>query len=137
MKAETKQSLTRAIGHAAVLAVCLIALACGAARRREPLATPVALDQRAERGRAVFMANCHQCHPGGEAGLGPALNDKPFPEFLKKFQVRHGLGTMPSFSEQKISNEQLDDLMAYLDALRRARSTRKEGYGHQSSRSLQ
>ena len=105
----------------ALTAVCLISLACGSARRREPLATPAALDQRAERGRAVFMANCHQCHPGGEAGLGPAINDKPFPEFLKKFQVRHGLGTMPSFSEQKISDEQLEDLMAYLNALRRSR----------------
>lgn len=67
------------------------------------------------------MAECHQCHPGGEAGLGPALNDKALPEFLKKFQVRHGLGAMPSFSDEKISSNQLEDLMEYLKALRRSR----------------
>jgi mono/diheme cytochrome c family protein len=109
------------VGRAAITALCLVSIACGAARRREPLAAPLVLDARAERGRAVFMTNCYQCHPGGEAGLGPALNDKPFPEFLKKFQVRHGLGTMPSFSESKISDEQLEDLMQYLKALRRSR----------------
>jgi mono/diheme cytochrome c family protein len=121
MKAIANSLLTSTVATTVLIGVCLTSLGCGAARRREPLATPVALDQRAERGRTVFMASCHQCHPGGEAGLGPALNDKPFPEFLKKFQVRHGLGTMPSFSEQKISDEQLDDLMEYLKALRRAR----------------
>ncbi len=105
----------------AVAALCIASLGCGSARRREPLSMPAPLDARAERGQAVFMANCHQCHPGGEAGLGPALNDKPFPEFLKRFQVRHGLGTMPSFPQEKISNEQLDDLMEYLKALRRSR----------------
>ena len=111
------------IAGAALIAVCAFTLACASARRREPLATPAPLDVQAERGRAVFMANCHQCHPGGEAGLGPAINDKPLPEFLKKFQVRHGLGAMPSFSEQKISDEHLDDLMAYLNALRRNRTS--------------
>jgi mono/diheme cytochrome c family protein len=119
-----ESSRIRSLASAALIGVSLVSLACGTARRREPLAAPQTLDQRAERGRAVFMANCHQCHPGGEAGLGPALNDKPFPEFLKKFQVRRGLGTMPSFSEQEISDEQLDDLMEYLKALRRARPVR-------------
>jgi mono/diheme cytochrome c family protein len=124
MRLRPERSLTTAMVSCALVLVSLSAGACGAARRREPLATPVALDERAERGRTVFMTSCHQCHPGGEAGLGPALNDKAFPEFLKKFQVRHGLGTMPSFSEQKISDEQLDDLMEYLKALRRARPVR-------------
>ena len=123
MKGLTSRLLGRTILSGTLAAVCLLSLACGAARRREPLATPGALNQQAERGRLVFMTYCHQCHPGGEAGLGPALNDKPFPEFLKRFQVRHGLGTMPSFSEQKISDAQLDDLMEYLKALRRSRPT--------------
>jgi mono/diheme cytochrome c family protein len=74
----------------------------------------------AARGQIVFMKNCHQCHPGGEAGLAPAINNKPFPEFLKKFQVRHGLGAMPSFSDGRISDDELDDLMEYLKTLRRS-----------------
>ena len=110
-----KVSVVRAV----LAGACLVSVACGSARRGEPLTSPIALSERAERGQTVFMAKCHQCHPGGEAGLGPALNDKPFPEFLKKFQVRHGLGTMPSFSEDEISEQQLEDLMEYLNALRR------------------
>lgn len=73
---------------------------CGSARRSEPLNGAVNIsDPRVERGRFVYMANCNHCHPGGEAGLGPALNDKPLPEFLLKTQIRTGLGAMPSFSE--------------------------------------
>lgn len=64
------------------------------------------------------MRVCNGCHPGGEAGLGPALNNKLLPGFLIKFQVRNGLGVMPSFSQDVISPEELDDLVSYLVALR-------------------
>jgi mono/diheme cytochrome c family protein len=69
-------------------------------------------------GRQVFMRFCNGCHPNGEGGLGPALNNKLLPGFLIKFQVRHGLGVMPSFSDDVISDEELDDLAGYLVALR-------------------
>jgi hypothetical protein len=49
---------------------------------------------------------------------GPALNNKPFPRFLQRFQVRNGLGAMPAFSPAEISASQLDDLLAYLSTLR-------------------
>ena len=104
------------------LAIASVLIAgCGAARRSEPLASPPQLTEQEQRGQVVFMANCHQCHPGGEAGLGPAINDKPFPEFLKGFQVRHGLGTMPSFPPEKISEADLEALLEYLSALRKAK----------------
>jgi glucose/arabinose dehydrogenase len=107
-------------GGASVLALagCVVLAACGPARRSEPLLGPLRLsDPAEERGGIVFMSYCQSCHPGGEAGLGPALNDKPLPDFLKKVQVRNGLGSMPSFSDEEISNRELDDLMAYLGAL--------------------
>jgi mono/diheme cytochrome c family protein len=69
----------------------------------------------------VFNAHCDQCHPGGEAGLGPALNNKPLPPFLMKIQVRRGLGAMPGFSEKLISDRELDNLIAYTKALRHHR----------------
>lgn len=100
-----------------VIAVSLV-LGCGPARRSEPLMGPLALSSNAEEGRTAYMKYCNQCHPGGEAGLGPSLNDKALPTFLKKFQVRQGIGSMPSFSEEEIPDEELDDIMAYLDALR-------------------
>lgn len=79
---------------------------------------PLRLASDAERGRIVYMEHCQPCHPGGEAGLGPSLNDKALPTFLKKFQVRQGIGSMPSFSDEEIPDDALDDLMAYLSALR-------------------
>jgi mono/diheme cytochrome c family protein len=101
-----------------LLAVACLAIACGPARRSEPLVGPVQFSEAGERGRVVYMEYCNQCHPGGEAGLGPALNDKALPTFLKKFQVRQGLGSMPSFSDEEISDEELDDIMTYLKDLR-------------------
>ncbi len=109
---------------AILLLVCL-ALAqggCGSARRGDPIAGPLDIDSdRIAAGRKVFMTQCNQCHPGGEAGVGPALNNKPLPAFLIKFQVRHGLGVMPDFSEERINDKELDALTAYLIALRRHR----------------
>ena len=101
------------------IGLALATVACGSARRSTPLTGPMTFSARAERGRAVFMQQCNQCHPQGEAGLAPAINDKPFPEFLKKFQVRHGLGAMPSFSKKEISDEQLDDMMEFLEEMKK------------------
>jgi mono/diheme cytochrome c family protein len=102
-----------------VTACGLAALAACSARRGEPFtgAAPAG-DPRIENGRIVFMQHCHKCHPGGEAGLAPSINDKPLPEFLMKTQVRVGLGAMPSFHQNDISGRDLDDLIRYLKALR-------------------
>jgi mono/diheme cytochrome c family protein len=108
---------------AAVLAAALLAAAaCGTARRGEPLAGRLhaAAEQPALRhGKTVFYDHCHKCHPGGEAGLGPAINDKPLPSFLVRFQVRNGLGAMPSFDDARLPDGDLDALLEYLSALRR------------------
>jgi mono/diheme cytochrome c family protein len=93
--------------------------ACLTARKTEPLSPPIdKSDPKVARGETVFFQNCHQCHPHGQGGLGPAIVNKPLPEFLMKFQVRHGLGTMPSFGQEKISPDDLDALMAYIKAVR-------------------
>jgi mono/diheme cytochrome c family protein len=100
----------------------LLLAGCGSVRRGEPITGK--LDRQSpeiERGRLAFQRHCHQCHPGGEGGLGPALNDKPAPVWLMKTQVRTGLGTMPSFGADEIPAATLDDLMAYVVALRKDR----------------
>src|SRR4051812_46878013 len=73
-------------------------LGCGSARR-EPSNVPsdATSDARLVRGKELFDRNCYQCHPGGETGLAPAINDKPVPAWLMKTQMRAGLGAMPSF----------------------------------------
>lgn len=99
----------------------LLTAGCGTARRGALYGGPLEIESpQVRKGQQVFMRHCHQCHPGGTAGVGPALNNKPLPGFLIKFQVRHGLGAMPAFSEEHISSEELDALVAYLKALRRS-----------------
>ena len=58
------------------------------------------------------------CHPGGEGGLGPSLNDKLLPAVAIRTQVRHGLGVMPHFPEKEIPPKELEALVAYMKALR-------------------
>lgn len=108
---------------AAVLAFPLFATACGTARRSEALGNaPVVADAAEQRGQSVFMQHCNACHVGGAGALAPGINDKPLPAFLMRFQVRRGLGAMPAFPGEKISDAELDDLIAYLRALRQARA---------------
>jgi mono/diheme cytochrome c family protein len=103
-----------------LLTCALLLAACGPARVGEPFGPPVRLaSAEAEMGQGVFMVRCQQCHPGGAAGLGPAINDKPLPGFLMRMQVRRGLGAMPEFDEQMISDAELDALVIYLQELRR------------------
>lgn len=98
-----------------------ICAGCHSTRRGEPITGPVPIpNEKVAHGQQVFFKNCHQCHPGGEAGLGPALNNKPAPVCLMKMQVRLGLGAMPGFSKEQISPEELDDLMEYMVHLRKA-----------------
>lgn len=94
--------------------------ACGSGRRAEPLIGPITLDESAGKGRTVYEQHCFRCHSQGEGGLAPSLNDKPLPRFLMRTQIRAGLGAMPSFSRQHISDEEMESLLDYLLALRRA-----------------
>jgi mono/diheme cytochrome c family protein len=103
---------------AALLLFTALVTACGSPRRSEPIAGPLHLTEEAAAGERVFMRHCHQCHPGGEAGLGPALNDKPLPDFMIRFQVRQGFGAMPAFSKTDLADEDLDALLHYLTALK-------------------
>src|SRR4051812_33983677 len=82
--------------------VVFLLVGCHSARRGEPITGPLLLSSPAERGRLVFQQRCYQCHPDGEGGLGPALNNKPAPKRLMKTQVRLGLGAMPRFDRHTI-----------------------------------
>jgi mono/diheme cytochrome c family protein len=97
---------------------------CGGTQRvgepfgRQPELTTDTLAQ----GQVVFMQHCQQCHPHGEGGLAPGFNHLPVPQSLVALQVRQGFGAMPAFSDDLISDEELDALTDYILALRRAAS---------------
>ncbi|MDB5050708.1 MAG: cytochrome [Fibrobacteres bacterium] len=93
---------------------------CAAGRRSEPLRGSLDVSNpKVAHGQVVFMNQCDKCHPGGDAGLGPSLNNKPLPGFLLGFQARHGMGAMPAFDKEELPQTDLDDVVAYLKALRR------------------
>ena len=99
---------------AAIVVGCALAVAC-ATRLGETMQSSLPAHRPEEaRGEQVFMARCHKCHPDGEAGLGPGINGKPLPGFLMHLQIRQGLGAMPAFGDDLISDAELDDLLAYL-----------------------
>jgi mono/diheme cytochrome c family protein len=91
-----------------------------AGNRGEPLrGTFVPANKKVAHGQVVYMSKCNKCHPGGDAGLGPSLNNKPLPGFFIRKQIRRGWGAMPSFDPKEISSDDLDALVAYLKALRK------------------
>lgn len=95
--------------------------ACRSVRRGEPVGRPVQITSADSRhGQIVYQQRCDRCHPNGEGGLGPSLNDKPAPVFLMKTQVRTGLGAMPRFDQHTLTPEELRDVMAYVLDLRKA-----------------
>jgi hypothetical protein len=67
------------------------------------------------------MEFCNQFHPGGDAGLALAINDKPLPAAAIKLQVRKGVGQMPAFGPEVIAYQDLDPLVSYIAAIRKNR----------------
>lgn len=103
----------------AIPLVILLMAACSP-RRGVPYTEPLqANSAEVQKGMVLFDSYCSPCHPGGSSGLGPAINNKPLPGFLIRFQIRHGVGAMPAFSEEVISDEQSKMIVAYLKKLRK------------------
>jgi mono/diheme cytochrome c family protein len=100
-----------------VLFIQTLWFACSS-RRSEPIRQKqfVAGTASEVNGEKKFMLFCYKCHPGGEAGLGPSISSNPAPQFVKRFQMRHGFGVMPSFTPEEISRSELRDISAYLKA---------------------
>ncbi len=94
------------------------ALGCGSARQSEPLTGSLVLSREQQHGQVLFHQYCHQCHPHGEAGLGPAINNKPAPLAVVRLQVRSGLGAMPAFPEGVLPDKDLEQLLAFVRAQR-------------------
>ena len=82
----------------------------------EPLSMPT---KELENGRILFNQHCATCHPEGMAGVGLAIINKPLPASLIRFQIRNGVGVMPGFDEDVLSDEQVEHIAEYLVYLRK------------------
>jgi len=80
---------------------------------------PVTLTLEEFEGMKLFMRHCNKCHPGGEKGKGPALNDKNLPNFLVHWQVRLGGGDMPKFTKEQISTDHLHQITAFVKRMQK------------------
>ena len=101
-------------------ALLLVLAGCGSARRGPPVADVVAFSEEAQLGERAFAQRCSECHPEGEGGLAPPINNRPLPKFLIKTQIRTGLGAMPAFGEDELSDAEVDAIADYLVELRRS-----------------
>src|SRR5262245_5146501 len=100
---------TKACFVGLLLGICLPPIASGLPPRPEP-----------QEGKAVFERVCSVCHGRegrGDAGPGPSLVplDKDFNEVLGI--VREGTGEMPPIPQERISDEDVKQIVAYLKSL--------------------
>ena len=73
----------------------------------------------ASRGQELFFANgCNICHgDNGEGGLGPTIASTGLTIDQVVQQYRSPLAAMPAFPEDRISDEQVGDIYAWLQTL--------------------
>jgi mono/diheme cytochrome c family protein len=78
-----------------------------------------ALAGDAAKGKTAFtMHGCYQCHGTvGQGGAGAKLAPKPLPLDAIVSFVRSTNRQMPPYSEQILSNADLDDIHAYLESI--------------------
>jgi mono/diheme cytochrome c family protein len=104
--------LRAALRAAALLAATFAVAACAPGYRGEPLSGPLDVSgPLLSEGQRSFARHCQQCHPGGQAGLAPAITPSPS---IIRIQTRLGIGVMPAFSEERLPDAELDALIAYI-----------------------
>lgn len=88
------------------------------------------------RGRTLFYAACHTCHPNGNAGIAPAPipRDQPAALYARKVREGDGLGSvlsgldpnaydpqgsqfMPFFGADRLTDQDLADVIAFIRSL--------------------
>ncbi|MBC7171866.1 MAG: c-type cytochrome [Polyangiaceae bacterium] len=65
-------------------------------------------------GQRIYETHCSSCHPGASAGYGPAIAGLGWQPAQMRQTVREGKGRMPAFGPEKISDEELEALLAHL-----------------------
>lgn len=65
-------------------------------------------------GASTYEQHCNGCHPGGQAGFGPAVSGIGWTPAQMRQQIREGEGRMPGFSTTDIDAATLEALLAHL-----------------------
>ena len=92
-------------------AMCTALTACGASTSAATETTPAAPPTAIERGEAAFHTACAGCHhPAG----APRVAGLHWDAAHMTRQIREGHDHMPAITTDKLSDEALPDVMAYL-----------------------
>ena len=79
-------------------------------------------------GEQLFIRSCNECHPGGQKGMGPGLDNvnEDFPEDsgLKNL-LRKGKGIMPAQPVQVVNDPEMNSLVIYLRQLSKSINEKK------------
>ena len=68
-----------------------------------------------ETGAEMYAEYCEGCHPGGQAGDGPKIAGEGETPAEMRWKVRTGGDDMPAFGPDKISDANLEALLAYTE----------------------
>lgn len=68
-------------------------------------------------GKTSFDTVCGDCHPGGDADLGPKLKGHAEPSADMIRQIRQGSGRMKPIGEDKLPESEMKGLLVYLATL--------------------
>lgn len=66
-------------------------------------------------GSEVYAEFCEGCHPGGEEGDGPRIAGEGESPAEMRWRVRAGGDDMPAFGPDKISDADLEALLAFTE----------------------
>ena len=68
-------------------------------------------------GQALYEEHCNNCHPGGEAGYGPAVANIGWDAGHMRMQIREGEGRMPAFGEDQLDAAGLENMILYIQSI--------------------
>jgi mono/diheme cytochrome c family protein len=68
-------------------------------------------------GKEVFSSFCDDCHPDGGEDVGPSLIAKAHTPSRIRQQIREGSGKMRPFSEARLSNQDMEAILAWLGSV--------------------
>ena len=68
-------------------------------------------------GQQLFQTHCGTCHTGQSGSYGPRVADLGWTAAHMRQQIREGSGRMPGFDASRLSAEQLESTLAFLQTL--------------------
>lgn len=70
-----------------------------------------------DEGKETFETFCGDCHPDGEDDVGPSLIENTNTPASIRQQIREGSGRMRPFSAKRLSDQQVEDILAWMSTI--------------------